>query len=266
MAIRLVSNLQNVWPFSLLKSDQLRASDKLVRRLCITEHTKTFVFTIREPESKSVMHIFCAHNLSEKSASDVECLIREVRPDDVVAQVGVQNKVQCEEIELGDKGDDSIPTSLFGVIKRCFVDSIGRTVYENAAGNLVLREIFGIGFIGDKGQCLVPQKVGLVVSSISRRFYLTNDVESQMVRLLSSDMDLFGLRLRPPNYNLDSSKEFQLRCGHLILSFAQSIYPLLLDLHNVFADHTSMSRALALAQKMLFDVNIAEVVDTEVIY
>ncbi|KAJ0089964.1 hypothetical protein Patl1_14702 [Pistacia atlantica] len=97
MAIGLVSNLQNGWPFSLLKSDDLRASDELVRRLRIPEHTKMF------------------------------------------------NKVQCEEIELGDKGDNSVPTSLSGVIERGFVD---RIAYENVAGNLILREIFGIGFNG----------------------------------------------------------------------------------------------------------------------
>ncbi|KAJ0091308.1 hypothetical protein Patl1_14632 [Pistacia atlantica] len=62
--------------------------------------------------------------------------------------LSVENKVQCEEIELGDKGDDSILTSLFGVIKRCFVHRINREVYENVAGNLVLREIFGISFNG----------------------------------------------------------------------------------------------------------------------
>ncbi|KAJ0089971.1 hypothetical protein Patl1_14705 [Pistacia atlantica] len=61
----------------------------------------------------------------------VECLIKDARPDGIVAYVGVQNKVQCEEIELGDKGDDS--DSLFGVIKQCFVDRIDRKVYENAA-------------------------------------------------------------------------------------------------------------------------------------
>ncbi|XP_031282082.1 uncharacterized protein LOC116140608 [Pistacia vera] len=180
-------------------------------------------------------------------------------------------KVQCEEIELGDKDDDSVLTSLFGVIKRCFVDRIDRKAYENVAGNLILREISGIGFngpfLGDKGQYLLsslaPPKVDLVVSSITKRFFLTNDVESLMTRLLSSDMDLFGLRLRRPNSNLDSSKEFQLRCDSVICTI---IYPLLLDLRDIFADLPSMSRALALAQKMLFDVNRGEVMDTEVIY
>ncbi|KAJ0091315.1 hypothetical protein Patl1_14635 [Pistacia atlantica] len=64
---------------------------------------------------------------------------------------------------------------------------------------------------GIKVNSLVLQKVGSVVSSTSRRFYLTNGVESQIVRLLYLDVDLLGLRLRPPNSNLDSSKEFQLR-------------------------------------------------------
>ncbi|KAJ0088905.1 hypothetical protein Patl1_32871 [Pistacia atlantica] len=121
-----------------------------------------FVFAIREPESKSMVYILCAQNLWERSSLDVECLIRELRPDGVVAQVGVQNKVQCEEIELGDKSDDLVPSSLFGVTKGCFVDRIDRKVYENGAGNLVLREIFGIGFNGPFSVAKKPVKeVGL---------------------------------------------------------------------------------------------------------
>lgn len=305
MALGLVSKLQNLWPFSLLKFDDLRASDELVRQLSIPEHTKRFVFAIREPESKSVVYILCAQNLSERSALDAECLIREVRPDAVVAQVSVRD----EEIELGHIDGESVPTSLFGVLKRCFVDKINREVYENMAGNLVLREIFGVSFHGpflaakraakevgssfvmlessmvrdpggdnsckevDSGNkiqglvnSLVPQTVGSVVSSSSRRFQLTNDVELQMVRLLSSNMDLLELKSRPANSNFDTgSKEVLLRRNYAIPTFAQSIYPLLLDLHDIFGYLPSMTRALALAQKMLNDVNRGEAVDTQVI-
>lgn len=301
MAPGLVSSLQNLWPFSFFKYDDLRASKELVNRLSIPEHTKEFVFAIREPKSQSVIYILCAQNLSERSAIDTECLIREVRPDAVVAQVGVLSEVQCEESELGDNGNDPLPTSSFGVLKRCFVDKVNKETYENVAGNLVLREIFGIGFHGhlfaakrvakevgssfmvvesrivrnsvsdnpsgevdvmNKVQglvsSLVPQKVGSVVSSRSRSFCITNDVESQMVKLLSSNLDLLGSRF-------SGSKEVQPRSSYHVPSFAQSVYPLLVDLHDVFIDLPSITRALAFAQKMFYDVNRGEAVDTEVI-
>ncbi|TXG72873.1 hypothetical protein EZV62_001452 [Acer yangbiense] len=309
MALALIKTLQNSWPFSLFKYDDLRASDELVRQLAIPEHTKKFVFAVREPDSQSVIYILCAQNLSERSASDAECLIREVRPDAVVAQVSVVSDVEREEMELEDNVDDPVPTSSFEVLKRSFVDKINKEKYENVAGNLVLREIFGISFHGhflaakraamevgssfmviesshfrysaadnpsgevdtvNKFQgfvsSLVPQKVGSVVSSSSRRLSITNDVQLRMVKLLSSNMDLLGLKSRPSGSNLEAgSSEIQPRDGYQVPSFAQSIYPLFVDLRDIFVDLPSMTRALAFAQKMFFDVNRGEVVDTQVI-
>ncbi|KAL5781066.1 hypothetical protein ACOSP7_006095 [Xanthoceras sorbifolium] len=310
MALALVyNNLQNLWPFSLFKYDDLRASDELVRQLPIPEHTKKFVFAVRVPDSQSVIYILCAQNLSERSASDAECLIREVRPDAVVAQVSVVSDIEREEMELGGNVDDPFPISSFQVLKRCFVDKINKEKYENVAGNLVLREIFGISFHGhflaakkaakEVGSSfmvlesslfrnpavdnpsaevetvsklqgfvssLVPQKVGSVVSSSSRRFSITNDVNSQMVKLLSSYMDLLGLKSTPSSSNWEAgSNEIQLRDSYQVPPFAQSIYPLLVDLHDIFVHLPSMTRALAFAQKMFVDVNRGEVVDPRVI-
>ncbi|KAK2641794.1 hypothetical protein Ddye_023557 [Dipteronia dyeriana] len=309
MALALIKTLQNSWPFSLFKYDDLRASDELVRQLAIPEHTKKFVFAVREPDSQSVMYILCAQNLSERSASDAECLIREVRPDAVVAQVSVVSDVEREEMELEYNVDDPVPTSSFEVLKRSFLDKINKEKYENVAGNLVLREIFGISFHGyflaakraamevgssfmviesslfrnsaadnPSGEVntvnklqgfvssLVPQKVGSVVSLSSRRLSITNDVQSRMVKLLSSNMDLLGLKSRPSGSNLEAgTSEIQPRDGYQVPSFAQSIYPLFVDLHDIFVDLPSMTRALAFAQKMFFDVNRGEVVDTQVI-
>ncbi|KAK3204654.1 hypothetical protein Dsin_018700 [Dipteronia sinensis] len=309
MALALIKTLQNSWPFSLFKYDDLRASDELVRQLAIPEHTKKFVFAVRERDSQSVIYILCAQNLSERSASDAECLIREVRPDAVVAQMSVVSDVEREEMELEDNVDDPVPTSSFEVLKRSFVDKINKEKYENMAGNLVLREIFGISFHGhflaakraamevgssfmviesslfrnsaadnplgevdtvNKLQgfvsSLVLQKVGSVVSLSSRRLSITNDVQLRMVKLLSSNMDLLGLKSRRSGSNLEAgSSEIQLRDGYQVPSFAQSIYPLFVDLHDIFVDLPSMTRALAFAQKMFFDVNRGEVVDTQVI-
>ncbi|KAJ4723249.1 Transmembrane protein [Melia azedarach] len=309
MALGLVYSLQNLWPFSLFKYDDLRASKELVGRLSIPEHTKEFVFAIKEPQSHSVIYILCAQNLSERSALDAESLIREVRPDAVVAQVGVVSEIQCEESELGENVDDPVPTSSFGVLKRCFIDKINKEKYENVAGNFVLKEIFGISFHGhllaakraakevgssflvlesclvrnpvaddpsgevdavNKVQglvsSLIPQKVGSTVSSSSRRVCLTSDVESQMVKILSSNLDFSGWKLRSPGSNWDAgSKEVEPIGSYQVPSFAQSFYPLLVDLHDIFVDLPSMARALALSQKMFYDLSRGKFVDTQVV-
>lgn len=150
MAIAFMWNLQNIWPFSVFKHDDLRASKQLVSKLSIPEHTKQFVFAVRDPETQSVIYILSALNLSERSAFDAECLIREIRPDAVVVQTSLS---PATEIQFGESGLEEgvaapLPTSSFGVIKRCFIDKIGKENYENAAGNFVLREIFGTTFHG----------------------------------------------------------------------------------------------------------------------
>ncbi|XAR67655.1 hypothetical protein NMG60_11002500 [Bertholletia excelsa] len=61
------------------------------------------------------------------------------------------------------------------------------------------------------------------------------------------------------------SAEFQPRLDYEAPPFAQSIYPLLLDLHNIFVDIPSIARALAHAQKMLHDVNKGEAVDMKLL-
>ena len=314
MALAFFWNLQNLWPFSLLlKYDDydLRVSDELVSKLSLPEHMKRFVFAVREPETQSVIYILAAQNLSELSAIDAKCLIGEVRPDAVVAQVGNSplTEIQSEETASIDGVFDSVPTSSFGVLKRCFVDKINKEKYENVAGNLVLREIFGIGFnghflaakraaeevgssflviespfvtcssgdnpseecdIGYKFQgllsSLVPQKVGSVALLSSKRFCLTNDFQKQMVKSISSYMDLSVPRFSHLTSSSEvGSKEIQPRCSYEAPPFAQSFYPLLEDLHNIFNDLPSIRRALAHAQKMLLNVNRGEIVDTHIL-
>ena len=51
------------------------------------ESTETFVFAIKVPEHDSTTYILSAQNLSLRSVIDAEYLIRELRPDAVVAQV-----------------------------------------------------------------------------------------------------------------------------------------------------------------------------------
>ncbi|KAF3431284.1 hypothetical protein FNV43_RR26014 [Rhamnella rubrinervis] len=311
MAPAFLWNLQNLWPFSVFRVDDLRASSDLVRKLPIPEHTKEFVYAVREPETKSVIYILSAQNLSERSASDAECLIRGIKPDAVIAQVGHSPMtILSEESDLGNGVDNLLPTSSFEVLKRCFVDKINKEEYENVAGNLVLLEIFGVSFHGHflatkkaakevgssflviESPCLnspggdnntsgdgdavskfqgfvsslVPQRVDLVALSSSRRFFLTNDIQSQMVKLLSPYLDMSVTRLsRSSSVSEISSEEIQPPHIYEAPSFAQSIYPLLFDLHNIFLDLPSIGKALAHSQKMLHSVNRGEAVDSEII-
>ncbi|OMO98713.1 hypothetical protein CCACVL1_04096 [Corchorus capsularis] len=306
MAFAFLNKLQNLWPFSVFKVDDLGASDELVRKLSIPDHTKKFVFAVRLPHSQSVIYILSAQNLSERSADDAECLIRELRPDAVVAQIGhdALADIQSEDTEFGDNLDKTVPTSSFGVLKRCFVDKINKDKYEDVAGKLVLREIFGVGFHGhflaakrtarevgssfmvlespfsnnflvqdpsrevDPGSkvqglvnSLVPQKGASVLVSSCRRFCLTNDIQSKMVKFLSSHLDL----LESGSVSEVGSNEIQPVRSYEAPPFAQSFYPLLLDLHDIFVDLPSIGRALALSQQMLLDVNRGESVDTRIL-
>ncbi|KAI5666834.1 hypothetical protein M9H77_16687 [Catharanthus roseus] len=167
MAMAVLNYVQNLWPFSFFKFDDLRASNSLVKKLGIPEITKRFVFAIEEPESQAIIYLLCVQNLSERSALDAECLIREVKPDAVTVQVGameMENGFGLDEIASKDckdgffgwircgngRGCDKyiVPTSSFEVLRSCFLHKINKEKHENVAGNLVLKEIFGIGFNG----------------------------------------------------------------------------------------------------------------------
>ncbi|XP_050385294.1 uncharacterized protein LOC126801863 [Argentina anserina] len=305
MALALVRNLQNVWPFSVLKPNDLKLSNELVGRLGISEHTKQFVYAVREPETGSVIYILSAQSLSEWSALDVECLIREVKPDAVIAQVDVST--MTEKIVSRGGVDNSVPTSSFEVLKRCFLEKVNKDKYESLAGELVLEEIFGVGFHGHflaarrvaqeigssflvlefpsgknsddedtsgeveavpkfqgLASSLVPQKLCSVGSLSLKRFHLTNDVQSQMVKLLCPYIDKSILRLSPSSSVSEAgSKSILPLSSYEAPQFAQSFYPLLVDLYNIFIDLPSMGKVLAHAQKMLYDVNKGVAVDAK---
>lgn len=304
MALSFIWNLQSLWPFSRHKLDELRVSNDLVRKLPIPDQTKQFVFALKEPETQSVVYILSAQSLSEQSASDAECLIKAIRPDVVVAEVG-PGEVEPEEHGLTDGVDDLVPTSVFAVLKRCFMDKVNKEKYENAAGNFVLQKIFGVSFHGHffsakkaaeevgssflmlespfvkyssekalssesnggnnfhgLASSLSPQKVGSVALSSSKKFFLT-DVQSQMVRIVSSYMNVLALHSNSVS-NL-GSVEIHPETGFEVPPFAQTIYPLLEDLHYLFNDIPLMGRALAHAQKMLSNVNRGEVVDSRMV-
>ncbi|KAM2197129.1 hypothetical protein ACFX1Q_000579 [Malus domestica] len=88
----------------------------------------------------------------------------EIRPDAVIAQVGhsTLTEIQSEESVLCDGFDKSFPTSTLRVLKRCFLEKVNKERSEDIAGNLVLQEIFGVGF---HGHFLAAKRVAQEVGS-----------------------------------------------------------------------------------------------------
>ncbi|KAL0862102.1 hypothetical protein Bca101_041220 [Brassica carinata] len=260
-----MDSLRNLLPFSAIGSD-LRESNELVQRLSLPESTKNFVFAIKVPEHDSTIYLLSVHNLSQRSATDAECLIRELRPDAVVAQVNPS--------DFGDEEEGSVPTSAFKVVTRCLSDqSLNREKYQSVAGNLVMEEIFGTSF---NGHLLAAKRVAEEVGSTfkvldspfvmeglskslirqdydygsalgSTRFQISDDQQSLMQRLLSSHITQLSSEI-------ESDK---------VPPFALPVYNLLVDLHNIFNDLPAIRKALDTARKMLSDVNNGEAIDAE---
>ncbi|KAL4591237.1 hypothetical protein LXL04_004193 [Taraxacum kok-saghyz] len=201
MATGILYYVQSLWPFATFRNDDLRLSDRLVRELEIPDETKRFVFAIREPESQAVIYILCVQNLSERSAIDAERLIRCVKPGAVMAQV---NEIDFEDVQLlsdgGTKGDieHPIPTCSLEVLKRCFLHKIGKDKYENMAGSLVLKEIFGVGFNGHFSTAKrVAEEVGssfLLLESPFVQLETENSSSSEVVNSGNNNFQSFVLQ------------------------------------------------------------------------
>ncbi|KAH6774840.1 hypothetical protein C2S51_013244 [Perilla frutescens var. frutescens] len=301
-----VEYVQNLWPLSTFvfynSNSDLRQSDRIVRKLAIPESTKHFVYAIREPESQAVIYVLAVQNLSERSALDAECLIREIKPDAVVVQMGQLNESEMTGLREGRSGlvgvnggcDDSVPTSVFEVLMNCFMHKINKEKYEDVAGSLVLREIFGVSFNGhlisakktaeevgssflmlespfvkcnvaDDVECdseaeseggdsgtglhnafslqlssLVPTRIGSSIESLtSRAFRVTDEVQTQMVKFLSS-------------YMAGGNPGLRLAGG---------------DARPLADDYEApqFAKSLACAQKVLCDVDKGEVVDNRLL-
>ncbi|CAN7059885.1 unnamed protein product [Brassica oleracea var. botrytis] len=283
MAYNFVDCLRNIWSFSMIDTD-LRDSKEIANTLSVPESTKTFVFAIRVPEHDSTIHILSSQSLSIRSVIDAECLIRELRPDAVVAQLNGPAFGE-ESQEIDDGSNDSIPTSVFRVLTRCFVDkTFDKEKYESVAGNLVLKEIFGTSF---NGHVLAAKKVAEEVGSSflvldspfimkglskslttkyyngsaisSTRFQITNDAHALMLKLLSSHITQLGKELIPSSCLANEMESDSVK----LPEFAYSIYNLLVDLHNIFNGLPAIRKALDSATKMLSDVNRGESVDKE---
>ncbi|KAL9238017.1 hypothetical protein vseg_012498 [Gypsophila vaccaria] len=313
MGTSLINYVRDLLLFSFGRVDDVKLSDRLVRKLSVPECTKQFIFAITETTNEATVYILCAQNLSQRSVGDVECLIREVRPDAVVALVGNNTLSDIHEHELVDSMDDLVPTSAFEVLTRCFIDKSNKDKFETLAGNLVLKEIFDVGFYGhifvakrlakeigssfsvlespfvksdgdevdpstetksasDMLQTLALQSAGLVprnfgpVACHSRRLFIANDVQTQMVKLVCPSLASSLAQLSPVASSLDADLDLlESRCSYCPPSFAQSVYPLLMDLHDIFADIPAIGRALAYAQKLFLDVDKGNDIDSDIL-
>ncbi|CAL9170591.1 unnamed protein product [Musa hybrid cultivar] len=311
MASEIFSYLQNLWPFSIFKADDLRISAQLVRKLSIPDKTKQFVFALREPDSDSIVYILAAQNLSLQSALDAEYLIKEVQPKVVVAQISpsVLADIRTEEKCLKNDRVNNVPTSSFGVLKRCFIEKINKDHYESFAGCQVLQEIFGVGFYGhflaakraaeetdshfillespyDKGYAgtnqdndkdggqgsglhiqtsgLLPGKVTSALCSSSKRICVDDTLKSEMIKSVIPFLDLIISKEGQPD---PKSKVVPVKdepnFNYKVPLFAQSFYPLLTDLHDIFIELPSIGKALVSVQRMLADINDGKPVNTQ---
>lgn len=149
MGASIFSALQYLWPFSLWKVDDLKTSERLVQGLSIPEHTKQFVFAFHEPDTQNVVYVLAVQNLSQQSAVDTRCLINEVKPRAVLAQVSPSAlHLQKEEIVRRNSQLNTLPTSWFSVVIECFVNKMSKEDYENLAESQIIKAIFGVEFYG----------------------------------------------------------------------------------------------------------------------
>ncbi|XP_020089082.1 uncharacterized protein LOC109710751 [Ananas comosus] len=315
MASTFYSHLQSYWPFSIFKTDDLKISARLVRKLSIPEATKEFVFAVHEPDSKSVVYILAAQNLSHQSALDAEYLIKEVQPKAVIVQVAPSAlpDIQSEEKCLKDGRANNVPASAFEVLKKSFYEKMNKEQYEKLAGCQVLQEIFGIGFYGhflsakraaeEINSCFLllespyesacsethpndaksedastglylqtnffvphPGKAASAVSSNFKRLCFTDPLQLRKVKSLAPSLDLLAMETASSNYVSEQKPE---ECKPMEVyeapPFAQSVYPLLSDLYNIFIDLPSMGKALFSAQTMLARINEGEPVDAQIL-
>jgi len=310
MASAVLSHLQNMWPLSILKTDNLKLSNQLVRKLSVPDQTKKFVFAAREPDSHAIIYILAAQILSKQSALDAEQLIKEVQPKAVVCLVASSALAEIQEEDKSLPGDqaNNVPTSSFGVLKKCLVDKISKEQYERFARCQVLGEIFGTGlydhfFAAKKAAVEIgsqfillespyerssaaqllgnvktgdnragpnlkasPGKVVPDIDSSSRRFCLTDTLQSQVVNLLlPSIKPLLKKEMSSDCEPKAKHDESQPKREYDAPPFAQSIYPVLADLHDIFSIIPAIEKALTSAQEMLSSVNKGEPVDTQVL-
>lgn len=288
-----------MWPFCLLKEDDVKTSNRLVNKLSVPDQTKQFIFAIQDSNSDRVVYILAAQNLSEQSAIDADHLIKSVRPDAVVVSVApsVLPDIEAED-KLSNKSEiNLIPTSYFGVLRRCLLDKVKKEQFDGFAGFQVMQAIFGIGFYG---HFLAARRAAEIINSqfifIESPYEAMNPStnpqpgnEDSVIPFSSSSLlpgkatpticsssrrifhanTLESDMLKSLGSSLDlpapisSSDAVEERSAYEVPPFARTFYSLLADLYDIFNDIPAMGRALCSAKKMLVDVSEGETIDTE---
>lgn len=136
--------------------DAVTISQNLVSSLNLPDSTTQFVTALRHPDELSaVVYIVATSPLSANSLSDIRHVVRAVEPRAVVSLIELQD-LRClqEEERFGagkaeeEEKEAAVPTSVFGVIRECFLKEVEDGSFESRARIEALRSIFGTGFFG----------------------------------------------------------------------------------------------------------------------
>ena len=154
MASWITSLLAFLWP-SRYNSDidnDVDVSKKLLKPLSLRSSTRAFTFALRDPsKAQSVVYILPVVILSEQSARDAEDLIKTVKPDAVIVQVG-SDALEAIQIEhhhaLNPLNLGIYPTTALHVIKESFYEAGNHWKYMKMAQADVLKALFGTTFTG----------------------------------------------------------------------------------------------------------------------
>ncbi|KAK9690932.1 hypothetical protein RND81_09G164200 [Saponaria officinalis] len=197
MASTWLGVLQRIWPASSLYDSEkdLKVSNSLVNKLRIPDSTKQFVFAIQDTQTKAVIYILYVHGLSEKSAADTKYLIKAVRPDAVISDWSWGYNINHD---FGDSQNEPIPTSVFKVVKQCFLYRTNKDRYQNVARNCLLQEIFGVGY---ERHHIVAMKTAEEIGSSflmgSPRYFKVKPVEVEKRVDLKYEVPSFAENLSP---------------------------------------------------------------------
>ncbi|GJN27205.1 hypothetical protein PR202_gb15204 [Eleusine coracana subsp. coracana] len=114
--------------------------------------------------------------------------------------------------------------------------------------------------------CLLPKSVTSVVSSNGRNTCLMDDYGGQLMKSLAPTLSSLMSQAISSNAITECKpSECKPADGYEAPPFAQSVYPLLADLHNIFANIPSIGRAMASAQKLLNQVHEGKPISTEML-
>ncbi|KAL0460870.1 UNVERIFIED_CONTAM: hypothetical protein Slati_0714200 [Sesamum latifolium] len=274
----MVEYVRNTWPFSAFAFNDLRVSEGIVKKLPIPESTKNFVYAIREPETQAVIYVLSVQSLSESGGLNGSEM-------NGVKEGGTEFTKDVKSKSGGNGGcadEDTVPTSVFEVLKNCFIHKICKEKYEDVAGSLVLREIFGVSFDGhflaakkaaeEAGSSFLMLESPFVKCSSNGDGEFNSGTEGEGVNLGTGFGSAFGLGLNSlvPGRMGSSTVSLNSRAFHVMddvqSQMVKSLSSYLVRLNPVSKIASEdVVRPLVDYEKMLCDVNKGENVDTRLL-